>query len=82
VSRPRTLDQRIEEIRPEYAPPRRARTRSEQPRGIRRFWGVIPVLVVAMLFALRAWLHTPPLDNLAPVAAEPGDPPGSVARAG
>jgi 4-amino-4-deoxy-L-arabinose transferase-like glycosyltransferase len=82
VSRPRTLDERIEKIRPEYAPPRRARTRSERPPGVRRFWGVIPVVVIALLFAVRAWLHTPPLDNLAPVASEPSDPAGLEARAG
>jgi 4-amino-4-deoxy-L-arabinose transferase-like glycosyltransferase len=34
------------------------------------------------LLAVRAWLHTAPLDRLAPVAAEAADPPGSSARAG
>lgn len=47
-----------------------------------RFWGVLPVAAIALLFGVRAWLATPPLDHLAVVAGEPGDPPGTTARAG
>lgn len=54
----------------------------QRGRGVARFWGAIPVAILVGLFALRAALHEPPLDRLAPVAAEPGDPPGTTARAG
>lgn len=47
-----------------------------------RCWGVIPLGVAAALWLVRAWLSVAPLDRLAIAAAEPGDPPGSVARAG
>ncbi|TMQ18143.1 MAG: hypothetical protein E6J91_08755 [Deltaproteobacteria bacterium] len=47
-----------------------------------RFWGVIPIVVAALLLVLRAWLHVEPLDRLTVVAAEPADPPGATARAG
>jgi len=50
--------------------------------GVTRFWGVIPILVAALLLLVRAWLHTAPLDRLAAVAADPGDPPGVTARVG
>ncbi len=92
MSRPRTLSDAIAAVRPERAAslPRHATSSSRAaragitvgPGGVRRFWGVIPVVVCALLLGLRACLHTPPLDQLAPVAAEPGDPPGSEARAG
>jgi 4-amino-4-deoxy-L-arabinose transferase-like glycosyltransferase len=51
-------------------------------RSILRWWGVVPVLVIAGLFGLRAWLHVAPIDRLAIVAREPQDPPGLVARQG
>ncbi|MDQ3297352.1 MAG: glycosyltransferase family 39 protein [Myxococcota bacterium] len=51
-------------------------------RGLRRWWGVLPVVVIGLLLGLRATVHTDPLDNLAVVAAEPGDPPGTIAYAG
>jgi 4-amino-4-deoxy-L-arabinose transferase-like glycosyltransferase len=83
VSRPRTLDDRIEAIRPEHAAPvPRASTLGERPRGVRRFWGLIPLAVCALLLGLRACLHAPQLEQLAVVDSEPGDPPGTVARAG
>lgn len=52
------------------------------PRPLLRWWGVVPVLIVVALFALRAWLHVEPVDRLAIVAGEPADPPGTVPRAG
>ena len=52
------------------------------PRTLARAWGAIPVATIALLLGARACIHTPPLDRLAPVAAEPADPPGTVARAG
>jgi hypothetical protein len=53
------------------------------PRAIaRRAWPAIPVLAIALLLGLRALLHTPPLDALAPVASEPADPPATRAYAG
>lgn len=51
-------------------------------RGVARLWIAIPLAVAAALLLARAWLHTPPLDRLAPAAAEPADPPGTSARAG
>ncbi|MCW5804845.1 MAG: glycosyltransferase family 39 protein [Deltaproteobacteria bacterium] len=47
-----------------------------------RWWGAVPLALIAGLFALRAALHTPALDALAPVASDPRDPPGTTARAG
>lgn len=47
-----------------------------------RWWGAVPVALIVALFALRALIHTPPLAQLAPVAAEPADPPGTRALAG
>jgi len=83
VSRPRTLDDHVEAIRPERAAPLpRAQTLGDPPRGVGRFWGLIPLAVCALLFGLRAGLHTPPLDQLAPVASDPSDPPGTEAFAG
>jgi 4-amino-4-deoxy-L-arabinose transferase-like glycosyltransferase len=53
------------------------------PREIaRRAWPAIPVVVIALLLALRALLHTPALEALAPAASEPGDPPSTRAYAG
>ncbi|HEU4729305.1 MAG TPA: glycosyltransferase family 39 protein [Kofleriaceae bacterium] len=53
------------------------------PRGGRaRWWGVIPVAVAVVLLVVRAWLHSEPLDRLAPAPAQPADPPGVTARAG
>ena len=49
---------------------------------VRRVWGTIPIATIALLLALRACLHTPPLDRLAEVASDPADPPGTTARAG
>jgi 4-amino-4-deoxy-L-arabinose transferase-like glycosyltransferase len=46
------------------------------------YWLAIPALVIVALFALRALLVTPPLDNLRVVESDPRDPPGTVARAG
>lgn len=57
-----------------------------EPRALNawlaRGWGAISIAVVVALFALRACATTAPLDRLAPAPAEPGDPPGSSARAG
>src|SRR5258708_919814 len=47
-----------------------------------RFWGAIPLGVAAVLLIVRAWLHVEPLDRLAVVGPELGDPPGTTARAG
>lgn len=47
-----------------------------------RAWPVIPLVIAIGLFALRGWLHTPPLDRLAPVAAAATDPRGTTPRAG
>ena len=55
------------------------RTLSE---NVRRYWGAIPVALAIALLVLRALLHTPPLDNLAPAPSLPGDPPGTRAYAG
>ena len=53
------------------------------PREIaRRAWPVVPVALIALLLALRAWLHTPPLDALASAPPAAGDPPGTRAYAG
>ncbi len=83
MSRPRTLSDHIDAVRPERAAPLpRARTIGQRPADWRRFWGVIPLVVCVLLFVLRALLHTAPLDQLAPVASEPGDPAGSEARSG
>ena len=42
----------------------------------------MPVAAIALLLALRAVLHVPALDALAPAAAEPADPPGAKAYVG
>ena len=58
---------------------------TEQPRGLRRFrrfWGLVPVAIVAGLLALRGCLHEAPLDRLARAPAQPADPPGTTAYAG
>lgn len=50
--------------------------------GLRRFWGVLPLAIVAGLLVLRGFLHEAPLDRLARAPAEPGDPPDTTAYAG
>jgi 4-amino-4-deoxy-L-arabinose transferase-like glycosyltransferase len=50
--------------------------------GIRRFWGLVPLAIAVGLIALRGCLHEAPLDRLAGAAADPADPPGTLARAG
>jgi 4-amino-4-deoxy-L-arabinose transferase-like glycosyltransferase len=47
-----------------------------------RWWGALPALVVVALFAVRACIAVAPLDNLAPVASEPRDPPHTRALTG
>src|SRR5687768_10528619 len=50
-----------------------------------KYWGVFPVAIVIALFAVRACLSTPPLENLgrdSPDAREPRDPPGTVVYEG
>jgi len=47
-----------------------------------RWWWLIPLAVVVALVATRAWLHTAPLERLAPAASDAGDPPGASARSG
>ena len=47
-----------------------------------RLWPLVPLALIALLFALRALLHTPALDVLAEAPADPRDPRGTVARAG
>ena len=42
-----------------------------------RFWGAIPIALAVLLFALRACVHTAPLDRLAPGTAWEGDPPNA-----
>jgi 4-amino-4-deoxy-L-arabinose transferase-like glycosyltransferase len=49
---------------------------------VTRFWGVIPLVLAAVLLLVRAWLHVAPLDRLATAAADPRDPPGVTARTG
>jgi 4-amino-4-deoxy-L-arabinose transferase-like glycosyltransferase len=51
-------------------------------RGVTRFWGAIPIALAAALWLVRAWLSVAPLDQLAPAAAEPLDPPEVTVRAG
>jgi len=83
MSRPRTLNDRIDAVRAERAAPLpRATTLGVRPPTARRFWGVIPIAVCVLLLGLRAWLHTDPLDQLAVVAPAAGDPAGTEARAG
>ena len=54
-----------------------------RPREIAaRYWGIAPLVLVALLLGARALLATPPLDNLAPAQSDPRDPPGTVAREG
>ncbi|MEJ7597177.1 MAG: hypothetical protein WKG01_04640 [Kofleriaceae bacterium] len=54
-----------------------------EPRALAlRLWGVVPVLAIVGLFALRACVHVEPLDRLAPAASDPRDPPGSTVRTG
>ncbi len=47
-----------------------------------RWWGGVPVLIAVVLLALRAWVHTPPLDQLSDIGSEPRDPPGTRAFTG
>ncbi len=49
---------------------------------ILRWWGVLPVAIAIGLFGLRACVHTDPRDRLRVVAAQPDDPPGTVAQEG
>ena len=49
---------------------------------IARYWGAVPIALVAILLALRALLVTAPRDQLAAAAAEPHDPPGAQAHTG
>ena len=51
-------------------------------RALIRYWGIVPIALAIALFALRALLATTPLDNLAPVTADPRDPPGTHVREG
>lgn len=54
-----------------------------RPREIAaRYWGVVPALLVVLLFGLRALLATAPLDQLAEAPPDSRDPPGTVARTG
>ena len=54
-----------------------------EPRELaRRYWGVIPVIAIVALFALRACLHTDPLDQLVLTPPDLRDPPGTIARTG
>ena len=50
--------------------------------ALARFWGAIPLGVVAALLVARACLTVAPLDRLAAVPGAPGDPPGAIARGG
>jgi 4-amino-4-deoxy-L-arabinose transferase-like glycosyltransferase len=52
------------------------------PRSLARLWPLAPVALIALLLGLRALLHTPALDALAPAPADPKDPRGTVAYAG
>lgn len=48
---------------------------------VKRYWGVVPVLLVVALISLRACLATAPLDNLEHLgndAREQRDPPGTA----
>lgn len=47
-----------------------------------RWWGVVPIVLVIGLFALRAGLHVDPRARLRPVPAAPADPPGARAGSG
>jgi 4-amino-4-deoxy-L-arabinose transferase-like glycosyltransferase len=53
-----------------------------RPPALLRFWGVIPVAMMVLLLGFRALVHMDPLDKLAQVPPEPGDPPGTTAYAG
>ena len=47
-----------------------------------RFWGAVPIALAIALFGLRACIHTNPLDQLRPAAAQGGDPPSAQPLAG
>lgn len=51
-------------------------------RSLTRLWPLAPVALIALLLGLRALLHTPALDALAPTTAEPRDPPSTIVRTG
>jgi 4-amino-4-deoxy-L-arabinose transferase-like glycosyltransferase len=53
-------------------------------RAMRRgqLWPAIPIAIIALLLGIRALVHVPPVEALAPVASEPGDPLGTTAYAG
>jgi 4-amino-4-deoxy-L-arabinose transferase-like glycosyltransferase len=51
-------------------------------RAVTRWWGALPVAIAVALLALRACVAVAPRDRLAPVASEPGDPPGTTAAVG
>jgi 4-amino-4-deoxy-L-arabinose transferase-like glycosyltransferase len=67
------------------APPSGGATRSGNagPRQlIRRFWGVVPIVLAIGLVALRAAVATPPLARLAPAYPERNEPTGGVVLSG
>jgi 4-amino-4-deoxy-L-arabinose transferase-like glycosyltransferase len=82
VERPRASQPRIGSARQPRALTQEPLAGVPGRRDLTTWWGVIPVVVAGALLATRAWLHTPPLARLAPVAAQVGDPPSSLARAG
>jgi len=51
-------------------------------RSLIRYWGALPIALAIALLALRAVVATPPLEQLAPAASDPRDPPGTHARVG
>ncbi len=53
------------------------------PREVgRRYWGAIPVALIAAILALRACVAVDPLDQLAIAERVAADPPGEIARTG
>ncbi len=51
------------------------------PRAlIRRFWGVIPIALAIVLFAVRACVHVPAIDRMVPAPSQTDDPPKSRAH--
>ena len=69
-------------IEPVNEPPPRASSVERAPTKLLRAWPVIALALVVAIFALRACVHTDPIDNLTRVANDAADPKGTVAYQG